>query len=85
MIRGLAIVGKVGLGPFWTLVQALSYIHVIQLTVSSFVSYFRHERLATLGKIYTRMHMQDLVDGFDLINYKTTQDNHGVHSRPHSP
>jgi hypothetical protein len=23
--------------------------------------------------------MQDLLDDFDLINYKTTHDNHGVH------
>jgi hypothetical protein len=24
---GLAFAGKVGLGPFWTLVQVLSYVH----------------------------------------------------------
>jgi hypothetical protein len=29
--------------------------------------------------------MQDLIVGFDLINYKTTHDNHGVHGYPHSP
>jgi hypothetical protein len=74
----LAFVGKVGLGPFWTLVQVLSYVHVLQLTVSSFVSSFRHERIVTVGKIYTRMYMQDLINIFDLINYKTTHDNHGV-------
>jgi hypothetical protein len=76
---GLAFVGKVGLGPFWTLVQVLSYVHVLQLTVSISVSSFRHERIATVGKIYTRMQMQDLIDDFNLINYKTTHDNHGVH------
>jgi hypothetical protein len=45
------------------LVQVLSYIHVLQLTVSTFVS-FRHEHIATVGKIYTRIQMQDLVDNF---------------------
>jgi hypothetical protein len=75
----LAFVGKVGLGPFWTLVHVLSYIHVLHLTVSTFISSFWHERIATIGKIYTRMQMQDLIDGSDLINYKTTHDNHGVH------
>jgi hypothetical protein len=68
---GLAFVGKVGLGPFWTLVQALSYVHLLQLTISSLVS-FQHEHMATVGKIYTRMHMQDLIDDFDLINYNNT-------------
>jgi hypothetical protein len=28
---GLAFAGKVGLGPFWTLVQALSYEHVLMI------------------------------------------------------
>jgi hypothetical protein len=56
-----------------------------ELTVSTFVSSFRHERIATVGKIYTRMQMRDLIDDFDLINYKTTHDNHGVHGWPHSP
>jgi hypothetical protein len=82
---GLAFVGKVGLGPFWTLVQVLSYVHILQFTVSTFVSSFRHERIATIGKIYTRMHMQDLIDGFDLINYKTTYDNHEGYGWPYSP
>jgi hypothetical protein len=62
--------GNVGLGPFWTLVQVLSYVHVMQLFVSSFVSSFRHERISTVGKIYMRMQMQDLFDDFNLINHK---------------
>jgi hypothetical protein len=61
---GLAFVGKVGLGPFWTLVQVLSYVHILQLPVSTFVSSFRHERISTIGEIYTRMQMQGLIDGF---------------------
>jgi hypothetical protein len=61
---GLAFAGKVGLGPFWTLVQVLSYVHVMQLFVSSFVSSFRNERISTVGKIYTRMQMQDLIVNF---------------------
>jgi hypothetical protein len=76
---GLAFVGMVGLGQFWTLIQVLSYVHTLQLTVSTFVSSFRHERKATVRKIYTRMQMQALIDGFNLINYKTTHDNHEVH------
>jgi hypothetical protein len=66
---GLAFAGKVGFGPFWTLIQVLSYIHVLQLTDSTFVFSFWHERIATVGKIYTRMQMQDLIDGFNLINF----------------
>jgi hypothetical protein len=61
---GLAFAGKVGLGPFWTWVQTLSYEHVLQLFISTFVSSFRHERKSTIGKIYTKMHMQDLFDDF---------------------
>jgi hypothetical protein len=61
---GLAFTGKVGLGPFWTLIQVLSYEHVLQLFVSTFVSSFRHERISTIGKIDTKMQMQDLLDDF---------------------
>jgi hypothetical protein len=61
---GLAFAGKVGLGPFWTWVQVLSYEHVLQLFVITFVSSFRHERKSTVGKIYTKMHMQNLIDDF---------------------
>jgi hypothetical protein len=61
---GLSYAGKVVLGPFWTLVQALSYEHVLQLFVSAFVSSFRHERISTVGKIYTKMQIQDLLDNF---------------------
>jgi hypothetical protein len=67
---GLAFAGKVGLGPFWTWVQVLSYEHVLQLFVDTFVSSFRHERISTVGKIYTRMQMQDLFDDFNLIYHK---------------
>jgi hypothetical protein len=52
---GLAFTGKVGLGPFWTWVQALSYVHGLQLFVDTSVSSFRHERPSTVGKIYTKM------------------------------
>jgi hypothetical protein len=57
---GLAFAGKVGLGPFWTRVQA--YVHALQLFVGTFVPSFRHERPSTVGKIYTKMQMQDLFD-----------------------
>jgi hypothetical protein len=38
----------------------LSYVHARQLLVGTFVPSFRHERISTVGKIYTRMQMQDL-------------------------
>jgi hypothetical protein len=61
---GLAFTGKVGLGPFWTWVQVLSYVQVRQLFVSTFVSSFRHERTYIVRTIYTKMQMQDLFDDF---------------------
>jgi hypothetical protein len=61
---GLAFAGKVGLGPFCTWVQVLSYVHVLQPFVSTFVSSFRHERTSTFGKIYMKMQMQDLFNDF---------------------
>jgi hypothetical protein len=72
---GLAFVGKVGLGPFWTLVQVLLCNDVVHVTVSSSFSSFQHTCTATVRKIYT-MQMQDLIDDFHSINYKTTYDNH---------
>jgi hypothetical protein len=61
---GLAFDGKDGLVPFSTSVQVLSYVHMRQLLVGTFVSFFRHERTSTGGRIYTKMQMQDLFDGF---------------------
>jgi hypothetical protein len=58
MVRGLPSLARLAL------VQVLSYEHVQQLFVSTFVSSFRHERISTVGKIYTRMQMQDLIDDF---------------------
>jgi hypothetical protein len=52
------------------LVQALSYVHVWQLFVSTFVSFVQHERTPTIGKMYTKMQMQGLFVNFNLINYK---------------
>jgi hypothetical protein len=51
---GLAFAGKVGLGPFWTWVKVLSYVHVLQLLVGTSLSSFRHERMSTGGKFLTR-------------------------------
>jgi hypothetical protein len=61
---GLAFASKVGLGPFWTWVQVLSYVHVLQLSGDTFVSSFWHERTPTVIKVYTKMQMQDLFDDF---------------------
>jgi hypothetical protein len=61
---GLSFTGKVGLGPFWTLIQVLSYEHVLQLFVGTFISSFRQERLSTVGKIYMKMQMEDLLYDF---------------------
>jgi hypothetical protein len=61
---GLAFAGKVGLGPFWPWVQVLSYVYAGQLFAGTFVPSFRHKRPSTVGKIYTKMQMQDLFDDF---------------------
>jgi hypothetical protein len=61
---GFAFIGKVGLGPFWNLVQVLFYVHVLHVIVSSLVSSFRHERVATAGKIY----MTDAYASMNLVN-----------------
>jgi hypothetical protein len=61
------------------MVQVLSYVHVMRLFVSSFVSSFRHERIPTVGKIYTRMRMQDLFVDFQFEELQTINDNHGMH------
>jgi hypothetical protein len=61
---GLAFDGKDGLGPFWTWVHVLSYVHARQLFVGTFVYSFRHERMSTGGRIYTKMQMQDLLEDF---------------------
>jgi hypothetical protein len=82
---GLAFAGKVGLGPFCTLVHVLLYSDAVHVSISSSVSSFRHRRTATVGKIYTRMQMQDLIDDFYSINYKTTYDNHEEYDWPYLP
>jgi hypothetical protein len=66
MIRGLPSLARLALGPsgLWS---------------TSFVFSFRHKRIATVEKIDTRMQMQYLIDGFNLIDYTTTPNNHGVH------
>jgi hypothetical protein len=61
---GLAFDGKVGLGPFWTLVEVLLYNDVVHVSVSSSVSPIWHTRTATVREIYMRMQMQDLFDDF---------------------
>jgi hypothetical protein len=48
----------------WTWVQVLSYVHVRQLLVGTFVFSFRHGHTSTGGKIYTKMQMQDLFNDF---------------------
>jgi hypothetical protein len=63
-VSGVAFISKVGLGPFWTLVQVLSYGHLLQLFVSTSVSSFWHKLISNVGKIYTKMQMQDLFDDF---------------------
>jgi hypothetical protein len=67
---GLALAGKVGLGPLWTLIQVLSYEHVLQLFVSTFVSSLKHKRVSTVRKIYTKMQCKIYSTIFNLFNYK---------------
>jgi hypothetical protein len=63
MIQGLPSLARLA-WPFCTWVHVLSYVHVLQLFVSTFVSSFRHERTSTVGKIYMKMQMQDLCEDF---------------------
>jgi hypothetical protein len=46
------------------LVQVLLYSDVVYVSISSSISSYRHTRTATVGEIYTRMQMQDLIDDF---------------------
>jgi hypothetical protein len=64
---------------FQTLVWVLLYGHVVHVSSCSLVHVHWHKRVATVGNFYTEDAMQDLSDKFDLINFKTTYDNHGVH------
>jgi hypothetical protein len=52
---------------------------VLQLFVGTFVPFFRHERSSIVGKIYTKMKMQDLFDGFQFNYPQTIDDNQGVY------
>jgi hypothetical protein len=60
---GLAFDGKVGLGPFWTLVQVLLYNDVCT-SPSAPPSPPSGTRVQLPLGIYTRMQMQDLIDNF---------------------
>jgi hypothetical protein len=48
----------------------LSYVCILQLFASTFVSTVRHERTSTVGKIYTKMQCKIYSMIFNLINYK---------------
>jgi hypothetical protein len=70
MIRGLPSLARFGLGPFWTWVQVLSYVHAQHLFVGTFVPSFRHERPSTVGTIYTKMQCRIYLMIFNLTNHK---------------
>jgi hypothetical protein len=63
----------------------LLYSDVVHVSVSSFVSSFRHTRTSTIGKIYTRMQCKTSITVSNLINYQTTYDNHEEYGWPYSP
>jgi hypothetical protein len=75
---GLAFAGKVGLGPFWTWVQVLSYVHARQFLVGTFVSSFRHERTSIGGKIYTKMQCKIYSTVYTLITHNLMWQSRGV-------
>jgi hypothetical protein len=62
---GLAFTGKVGLWPFWTLVQVLLYNDVVYVPVSSSVLLPTHAYIYCLGDLHENA-MQDLIDGFQF-------------------
>jgi hypothetical protein len=76
---GLAFVGTSSYTNFWTLVRVLLYGDVVHVSSCSLVHVHWHERVATVGNFYTEDENARLKWQFDLINYKTTYDNHGVH------
>jgi hypothetical protein len=75
---GLAFAGKVGLGPFWTWVQDLSYVHARQLVVGTFVSSFRHERTSTGGRSTRRCKCKIYSTVYTLITHKPYWQSRGV-------
>jgi hypothetical protein len=65
----LAFTSKVGLGPFWTLVQVLSYVHVLRLLVSTFVSSSGTSVYLPSGRSTRGCKCKIYLTIFNLINY----------------
>jgi hypothetical protein len=76
---GLAFVGTRSYTNFRTLVRALLYGGVVHVFFCSLVHVHWHERVATVKNFYTEDANARLKGQFDLINYQTTYDSHGVH------
>jgi hypothetical protein len=76
---GLAFVSTRRHTNFRTLIRVLLYGHVMHVSSCSLVLVHWHERVATVGNFYTEDANARLILQFDLVNYKTTYDNHGVH------
>jgi hypothetical protein len=56
----------------------LLYSDVVHVSSSSLVPVHWHERVTTIGNFYTEDANARRNWPFDLINFKTTYDNHGV-------
>jgi hypothetical protein len=56
----------------------LLYGDVVHVSSSSLIHVHWHERVTTVGNFYTEDAKERLEWPFDLINFKTTYDNHGV-------
>jgi hypothetical protein len=76
---GLAFVGTSSYTNFRTLVRVLLYGDVVHVSSCSLVLVSGHERVATVENFYTEDANARLTWRIDLINYKTTHDNHAVH------
>jgi hypothetical protein len=76
---GLAFVGTSSYTNFRTLVRVLLYGDVVHVSSCSLVLVSWHERVATFGDFYTEDANARLNWRVDLIHYKTTHGNHGVH------
>jgi hypothetical protein len=61
------------------LVWALLYGDVVHVFSCSLILVSWHEHVATVGDFYREDANARIKRQFDLINYKTTHDNHGVH------
>jgi hypothetical protein len=76
---GLSFIGTSSYTNFRIFVRILLYGDVVHVSSCSLVLVSRHGRVATVGNFYTEDANARLNWQIDLLKYKTTHNNHGVH------